>query len=384
MLMTDLMITKEEAKKYVLYKHGLFGDYQYQGKQGILDFIEQSGCIQFDPVDVIGRNADLTLQSRIENYDKNDLYELLYHDRLLIDGHDKMMSIYKISDWHHLQALRSGYLNREGDRFKELSSLAEKALKYMESQPFVSSLEIESDEHISWGYGSARKSRAVLDLLFYQGKIVVHHKERARRFYAPRSRFLGPDQRVFDSDDQQLDWHVLRRIAAVGLLWNQNSDALLGIANLSAKSRAASFKRLLDNNSIQKVKIDGINKDFYIKTADIAILKASQKAMDTGRIEFIAPLDPLLWDRKLIATLFDFDYKWEIYTPKEKRIYGHYVLPVLQDGNFVGRIEFAKEGDQLILKQLWTDDKKLLRKSEFIKRVNAFARFNSLTYSEQK
>ncbi len=378
--MTDLVITKEEAKKYVLYKHGLFGDYQYQGKQGILDFISQSGCIQFDPVDVVGRNADLTLQSRIENYDKNDLYELLYRDRLLIDGHDKMMSIYHISDWHHLQAIRSGYLHREDVRFKELSSLAEEALNYMETQPFVSSIEIESDEHISWGYGSAKKSRAVLDLLFYQGKIVVHHKERSRRFYAPRSRFLEPDQQVFDSDDQQLDWHVLRRIGAVGLLWNQNSDAFLGIANFNAKSRIASFKRLLDSDRIQKLKIDGIHKDFYIKTEDITVLYKAKNIVDSGRLEFIAPLDPLLWDRKFIATLFDFDYKWEIYTPKEKRIYGHYVLPVIFGSEFIGRIEFEKQGGILAVKQFWKEKSYVVPKDILIQSVHHFAKFNDLAY----
>lgn len=132
------------------------------------------------------------------------------------------------------------------------------------------------------------------------------------------------------------------------------------------------------------MKIDGIHKDFYIKTEDITALYKAKNIVDSGRLEFIAPLDPLLWDRKFIATLFDFDYKWEIYTPKEKRIYGHYVLPVLQDANFVGRIEFAKEADQLIIKQLWTDDKQLLQKRVFIKRVSAFARFNSLKYSAPK
>ncbi|MCP1996210.1 DNA glycosylase AlkZ-like family protein [Flavobacterium sp. HSC-61S13] len=378
--MTDLVITKEEAKKYVLYKHGLFGDYQYQGKQGILDFIAQSGCIQFDPVDVVGRNADLTLQSRIENYDKNDLYELLYQDRLLVDGHDKMMSIYNISDWHHLQAIRSGYLNREDVRFKELSSLAEEALNYMETQPFVSSIEIESDEHILWGYGSAKKSRAVLDLLFYQGKIVVHHKERSRRFYAPRSRFLEPDQQVFDSDDQQMDWHVLRRIAAVGLLWNQNSDAFLGIANFNAKSRIASFKRLLDSDRIQKVKIDGIHKDFYIKTEDITALYKAKNIVDSGRLEFIAPLDPLLWDRKFIAALFDFDYKWEIYTPKEKRTYGHYVLPVIFGSEFIGRIEFEKQAGNLAIKQFWKQEQGVVPADTLINSVYRFAKFNDLAY----
>ena len=36
--------------------------------------------------------------------------------------------------------------------------------------------------------------------------------------------------------------------------------------------------------------------------------------------------------------LFDFDYKWEIYTPAAQRKYGFYVLPILYGERFIGRI----------------------------------------------
>ena len=41
----------------------------------------------------------------------------------------------------------------------------------------------------------------------------------------------------------------------------------------------------------------------------------------------------------MVRDIFGFDYKWEIYTPKEQRKYGHYVLPVLYGDRLVGRIE---------------------------------------------
>ena len=73
------------------------------------------------------------------------------------------------------------------------------------------------------------------------------------------------------------------------------------------------------------------------------------------RQEFLAPLDNLLWDRKLIAALFDFDYTWEVYVPKDKRKYGYYVLPLLYGERLVGRIEpvFDKKARQLTVKNIW-------------------------------
>jgi len=88
-----------QARQFMLLKHGLIDKYKFVEKDGILDFIEQAGCIQFDPVDICGKNADLTLQSRIKDFNKNMLDELLYKDRKLFDNYDKCLSIIPIKDW---------------------------------------------------------------------------------------------------------------------------------------------------------------------------------------------------------------------------------------------------------------------------------------------
>ena len=62
-------------------------------KAGILDFVEHVGCIQFDPVNIVGRNPNLVLQARIANYQSTLLEEALYQDHLLMDGWDKLASI---------------------------------------------------------------------------------------------------------------------------------------------------------------------------------------------------------------------------------------------------------------------------------------------------
>jgi hypothetical protein len=54
---------------------------------------------------------------------------------------------------------------------------------------------------------------------------------------------------------------------------------------------------------------------------------------------FLAPLDPLMWDRGALGPLYDFEYRWEVYTPAAKRRWGYYVLPILFGDRLVGRIE---------------------------------------------
>lgn len=57
-------LSKSQARRFLLLKHGLLGPYRFRGKNGALEYVRQAGCIQFDPVDVCGKNAELMLQAR--------------------------------------------------------------------------------------------------------------------------------------------------------------------------------------------------------------------------------------------------------------------------------------------------------------------------------
>ncbi len=92
-------ITKQQARQFILARQGLIGDYRFIGKEGALGFVKQAGCIQYDPVDACGKNAELTLQSRVKGFKKEMLHELLYKDRQLIDYADKELSIWQVEDW---------------------------------------------------------------------------------------------------------------------------------------------------------------------------------------------------------------------------------------------------------------------------------------------
>ena len=92
-------ITKEQARRFILIKQGLLGAYRYTGKDGAYEYVRQAGCIQYDPVDVCGKNAELTLQSRVKGFKKSMLQDLLYKDRKLIDYADKELSIWPTEDW---------------------------------------------------------------------------------------------------------------------------------------------------------------------------------------------------------------------------------------------------------------------------------------------
>ena len=57
------------------------------------------------------------------------------------------------------------------------------------------------------------------------------------------------------------------------------------------------------------------------------------------RVRFVGPLDQFMWDRKMVAHLFGFDYCWEVYKPEPLRTWGYYVLPVLFGDRVVARVD---------------------------------------------
>jgi uncharacterized protein YcaQ len=172
----------------------------------------------------------------------------------------------------------------------------------------------------------------------------------------------------------------------VGLLWNKPSDALMGIGALNSTNRNVVFEHLLNKSEITPIRIEGIKDRFYCLTAELPLLEeAMNLTKRTYRCEFIAPLDNLIWDRKIIKAIFDFDYKWEIYTPQEKRKYGYYTLPVLYGDAFVGRVEIIcdRKSQVLTLKNFWAEDGFRSGKAferAFEKKLAAFAKFNECAY----
>jgi len=77
---------------------------------------------------------------------------------------------------------------------------------------------------------------------------------------------------------------------------------------------------------------------------------------DDGRTRIIGPLDPLMWDRNLVAHLFGFEYVWEVYKPPAQRKWGYYVCPILQGGELVGRFEGRRGDGRIVVESLWMQD----------------------------
>lgn len=389
-----LTITKQQAARFILAKQGLIGSYRFIGKDGAYDYVHQAGCIQFDPVDVCGKNAELTLQSRVKGFTKSMLRELLYEDRKLVDYVDKELSIWPTEDWPYFASFREWSIQMSRT-FEGMRELKEEAVAYIKKNGPVCSdtLPIEGEIYwhssMHWSGNWHKKSpaaRSVLEQLYTDGELIIHHKNGSRKYYDLAEKHISAAVLTADNPCRDeidfVSWRVLRRIGAVGLLWDKSSTAFLGI-DLKADLRKKVLSDLLADKKIEAVMVEGIKVPFYYRAEDDELMRdvLDGCADLKPRMSFIAPLDPLLWDKSLILALWGFSYAWEIYTPAVKRKYGYYTLPIIYGDRFVGRIEAVPDRKERILqvKGLWWESGVRQTKalsSALERTLVSFAKFN--------
>jgi uncharacterized protein len=372
---------KQQICNYLVKYQHLCDDSMIESTDSIVEYIRKVGCIQYDPLNVVGRNPDLVLQSRFSGYEKGDIEKYLYSNRVLFDVWDKNMSICAVSDWPCFERFRKRYLlwcNEHKDIIDIIN-------EYLEVNDFACSSDFAFDEKVDWHYGPQRLAKAALECMCYAGLAVVHHKNGTRRYYGLAHKYIREEHFKMsnpnNTDEEYFKWGILRRINSIGVLWNRPSDAWLGIVGLKSEQRNKAFISLLNEGKISEITVEGMKHPLYIATENLELLEASKiNPVNSSYARILAPLDNLLWDRKLISELFDFEYKWEVYTPVTQRKYGYYVLPVLCDNKLIARIEMEtdKKNNTLVVRNFWPQDEMdiLKYRDNIISGINKFKKYN--------
>lgn len=342
----SIEFTNLQARRYLARLH--FG-----GRPGVHGAVRRLQAIQYDPLNVVGRNPDLVLQSRVPGYKPEMLQRELYQRRTLVDGFDKMLCIYPTEDYPYLSRLRRStvWWYRENP---EIMNARDRILAVIRERGPVSSDDLDFSEKVSWPWGETRLSRAALEHFWMSGELTLHHREGARRFYDLAERHLPKEiltaRDANETEEEYFLWQTLRRVKSVGMLRKGPSDAFLGIESFRAPERNRAFDGLLRAGLLTELTVGG---DTYYAPSEYLPLLESDASVPRGA-RVLAPLDNLLWDRKLVKRLFGFEYTWEVYVPKEKRKYGYYVLPVFYRDRFIARFEPEPfRGGTLVVRAWW-------------------------------
>ncbi|HEX2766395.1 MAG TPA: crosslink repair DNA glycosylase YcaQ family protein [Candidatus Limnocylindria bacterium] len=346
--MPPIQIGADHARRFLVTRHLLAPARSLPATpQSVLDVVERLGLLQFDPLEVPGaRNHDLVLHARIGGYRREWADAWLYGpDRRLIELYNKSLNIVPMEELPHYRIAWT----RSGDYYNERilaeqGDVAKAILKRLKTDAPLSTAAFSEHAHsIDWWWAPTRASRAVMEALFVTGRIGIARRDGNRRYYDLIERLVPADLLKHSEPEEEAMTHrLLSRYRATGMTMPSNGtqSEVMYSAGATAE-RVRRTAKLVDDGVLLPVDVEGLKAPRYILASEASILQdAADPASISASVSFLAPLDPLTWDRKgLLRGLFGFDYLWEVYVPEAKRRWGYYVLPILYGDRFVGRIE---------------------------------------------
>lgn len=328
----------------------------------MLELVKRLSLLQFDPLDVPGaRNHDLVLHARIGGYRRDWCEGWLYGpNRRLFEIYNKSLNIVPIEElpYHRVSWERFATDYQQGI-LREHADVVHIILQRIADEGPLSTAAFSDHAHsVDWWWAPTRAARAVLEALFVIGRVGVARRDGNRRYYDLIER-LVPDELMkrHEGHEEGMLHRLLTRFRATGLTSpSANAELILGTGNAAERSRRTA--QLVERGELLPVEIEGVRGTRYAPAGSATLLHETAVAETTPgdpAVAFIAPLDPVLWDRRVLRDVWEFDYIWEVYVPEAKRRWGYYVLPILYGDRLVGRIEprFDRSSRTLRILGLW-------------------------------
>jgi uncharacterized protein YcaQ len=291
--------------------------------------IVKLGFVQADPIRAPARAQDLTLRHRVVDYHAGDLERR--YPRLPIEE-DFFVNYGFLPRSHHgLMHPRLPKAKWTPSRIRNAQAVLEFIREQGPVHPRVVDAQFAHGKITNWFGGSSNATTHLLDDMHYRGLIRVARREGGTRIYAARkSPADACDTETARARFDALADIVMHKYAPLPAASLGQLMSLLcrGVPQW-AKHRAAALARA--RQRFARVRVDGI--DWYWPAAESA---PSRRWRPDESVRLLTPFDPIVWDRRRFKLFWDWEYRFEAYTPAPKRKLGYYALPLLWQDKIVG------------------------------------------------
>ena len=356
MPLESLILTPQEARRLAVSSQLLDRQPQRPTAGEMMTIFRQLGCVQIDPINVVARSPLLVLWSRLGNFDPHLLSQVMWEERLLFEYWAHAASIVLVEDYpiHQLQMVN--FSRGDGawsQRVRDWMDINEPFRQYILSElgergPLFAT-EIEDRALEPWkssGWTNTRNVSTMLGFLWEQGDITVTRRE-GNGFGLKKQWGLFEQHMPQWQDHEPLPRELAVRQAAQRALKALGVGTEKHIRNHfirgSYPDLESSLEELLQDGLILRAQIQEDGQtwpgEWFMHVDSLTLLEKARESNGPDRLVLLSPFDNLIADRDRTELLFDFYYRNEIYTPKAKRKYGYYVLPILYGDRLIGRID---------------------------------------------
>jgi hypothetical protein len=299
------------------------------------DVVARLNLVQIDSVNVLARAHYLPFFSRLGPYPQSWLDELAYRDREMFEqwGHEaSLIPIEHYPLFRHRMARGHRWWRRvPPDRMARFERLIDQVRD--RGPVTVGDLETEARRQGWWEWSEVKMG---LEWHFAHGRLAVRGRRNFARVYDLPERVFDPavlDGPALDEADARRE---LVRLAARSLGVATAAD-LADYYRIPVASARQHANELVGAGELEEVRVEGWRQAAYLAPLASARPNAGKAPA------FLSPFDPLTWNRDRTERLFGFFYRIEIYTPAPQRVHGYYVLPLLMDGELVGRADLKAD-----------------------------------------
>ena len=281
------------------------------------------GAVQVDATAYVAPNAELVFWSRLGRaFDPADLVTA-QEDRELVEVRGFLrpaedVALFAAEMGAYDTVRPPGWHPQPAQWVADNDHAREEVLQALRSDGPLAAKEIDVPFRRDWrssGWNNVKNVPMMLERLEERGEVAVSHRIGRERIWDLAERVFPGGRPVPLAEAQRV--RAERRLAA------------LGVARASGPACAVEPN---DADAGVAARIEGVRGDWRV---DPGLLEGSF----TGRVALISPLDRLVFDRKRMVELFDFDYALEMYKPAAQRKWGYFALPVLSGDRLVGKVD---------------------------------------------
>jgi uncharacterized protein YcaQ len=314
-------------------------------------FAEDAGGIQLDSINVVERAHHLTLWNRFGPYDRATLERLAYRRRLLFEYWAHAACLVPTADLAAWRRVMLDYSTRNrswGRWLRKQGPLMAGIEESIRREGPLGNLDFTrrrppaaGKKRAQAGWWNWKPATHALDYLWMSGRTMVHSRRHFQKRFdlaervMPEAQGLTPPSRA-----EFLRWHARRSLRAMGAASYADLRLYLTFPRMGVAERRDTLRALVASGEVSEIAVAGETAPWYALTADLpALTRAGRRRTPSRGTALLAPFDSLLWHRQRVLRLFGFDYRIEVYTPGPKRVHGYYTLPILHDGQLIGRLD---------------------------------------------
>ncbi|MEC4019625.1 winged helix-turn-helix domain-containing protein [Streptomyces sp. H27-D2] len=356
----ETSLSADEARRLALRAQGLMG--VPDRKSGVRGVLRQLGAVQLDTISVLARSHELVPYARLGAVGRTTVDSAYWAAPPTADalstpdaaGSPPPPAPHSFEYWSHaacilpieewpLFAFRRRALRARGYRWHPMEDSERSCSAVrdrLKADGPLTTTELGGGKNGGewWDWSEAK---IAVEWMLDTGEVVCTERRGWKRVYELAERAI-PDPLLHDDLD---DAECTRRLVA-------QAGAAMGVATRADladyhRLKADQVSAVIEGSGLVPVEVEGWSKPAWADPAALA-----SEPSGRHRTTLLSPFDSLVWDRPRTLRIFDFTHRLEAYVPKPKRVHGYFAMPLLSGGRLLGRVDPAREGTTLVVRQV--------------------------------